>query len=101
MVGVLFNKDPEQAVVNGIVYAVMGEKVWLHLERTGEDQIVDMKDITLTNPIKHSTGPDYPFFTLTKDDGWLEWNPTDNCYYALVNSPMTIDIADVDNTVVH
>lgn len=106
-IGMVFKKDPNQVVTNVIIYAFMGDKMWVHLERTGEDQIIDMQDVIFGPENQYETGPDHDFFVKNSDDVWLHWNPETQKYHEMGNDPTDPDFMEADpediptGTVVH
>lgn len=95
-VGMIFQKDPNQTVTNVIIYGLMGDKAWVHLERTGEDQIIDLADVIFGPDIKYENGPEHNFFMKVEDGSWGYWDATERRFLHLASDPTDLEMVGAE-----
>ncbi len=93
IVSMNFHKDPEQHSSNVVICGVYMDKVWVKYELTGNDEIIDMADVSLTSPV-FGGEPNHSFAARHPSGEWMFWDHEEGFWYEC-SDPTQLNVEEV------
>ena len=81
LMGMFFDKDPEQTRSNVVIKGIYHDKIWVMYEKSGKDEILDTADVRFCTPTKYDYTPDHSFIALGYENKWSFWDHEEGYWY--------------------
>lgn len=96
LLGMFFDKDPEQHECNVVIKGMYFDKVWVMYEESGKDEILDIADVRFKNPTRKEYTPEHSFIALDAENNWLFWDHEKGYWYGC-SDPTDLQTEDSQN----
>ena len=81
LMGMFFDKDPEQTRSNVVIKGIYHDKVWVMYEKSGKDEILDTADVRFCVHTQYDYTPDHSFIALGYNNKWSLWDHEEGFWY--------------------